>query len=333
MDDHASPDEALKNDTTFSNAAATAPRLRPAEQTGFGSGVAASAPRNDSGQLGSRRTPGTTSSSSTRSSKRLRGSPARCPPGSYLDGSSIYTNSRYPHRGEGKQSNRAQWTREMSGDRRSGGRGRRRKRSAGGRPKNITTPSVEDSSREGASSAGRDNSLSGEPSSRAGPAGRTPASAVQPPSSRGFSSAGAAAIHPVRRSSRTNVAFGDTSSRAGPTGCTPASAVQPDHDGEAEDLSNQLYRRQSVLLAASAQSTRRTLHDDRQHQQRATNANHPRVRSAGMASGLTQPAAQTNAASRQEQPPRLYSIKRTKKKKQPQPKQGWNKGVSPDAVW
>ena len=174
----------------------------------------------------------------------------------------------------------------MSGDRGSSGRGRKRKRSTAGRPKKNTTPSVAQSSRESAGSAAGDNSLSG-----------------------------------------------DTSSRAGPTGCTPASAVQPDHDGEAEDLSNQLYRRQSVLLAASAQSTRGTLHDDRQHQQRATNANHPRVRSAGTASGLTQPAAQTNAASRQEQPPRLYSIKRTKKKKQPQPKQGWNKGVSPDAVW
>ena len=174
----------------------------------------------------------------------------------------------------------------MSGDRGSSGSGRKRKRSTAGRPKKNTTPSVAQSSRESAGSAAGDNSLSG-----------------------------------------------DTSSRAGPTGCTPASAVQLDHDGEAEDLSNQLYRRQSVLLAASAQSTRGTLHDDRQHQQRATNANHPRVRSAGTASGPTQPAAQTHAASRQEQPPRLYSIKRTKKKKQPQPKQGWNKGVSPDAAW
>ena len=33
MDDRASPDEALQFDTTFSNAAATAPRRRPAEQT------------------------------------------------------------------------------------------------------------------------------------------------------------------------------------------------------------------------------------------------------------------------------------------------------------
>ena len=115
MDDRSSPDEALQFDNTFSDAAATAPRRRPAEQTGFGSGVAASAPRhNDSGQLGSRRTPGTTSradqpgfdsgvaasaprhndgdqtgsrrtpgttsSSSTRSSKRQRGEPAQCPP-------------------------------------------------------------------------------------------------------------------------------------------------------------------------------------------------------------------------------------------------------------
>ena len=44
MDDRALPDEALQFDTTFTNAAATAPRRRPAEQTGFGSGVAASAP-------------------------------------------------------------------------------------------------------------------------------------------------------------------------------------------------------------------------------------------------------------------------------------------------
>ena len=55
MDDRASPDEALQFNNTFSDAAATAPRRRPAEQTGFGSGVAASAPRhNDSDQLGSR---------------------------------------------------------------------------------------------------------------------------------------------------------------------------------------------------------------------------------------------------------------------------------------
>ena len=33
MDDRASPDEALQFDTTFTNAAATAPRRRPAEQT------------------------------------------------------------------------------------------------------------------------------------------------------------------------------------------------------------------------------------------------------------------------------------------------------------
>ena len=33
MDDRALPDEALQFDTTFSNAAATAPRRRPAEQT------------------------------------------------------------------------------------------------------------------------------------------------------------------------------------------------------------------------------------------------------------------------------------------------------------
>ena len=45
------------------------------------------------------------------------------------------------------------------------------------------------------------------PTSRVAPAGLTPASAVQPPSSGGSSSTGAAAIHPVRRSSRTNVAF------------------------------------------------------------------------------------------------------------------------------
>ena len=141
MDDRASPDEALQFDNTFSDAAATAPRRRPAEQTGFGSGVAASAPRhndsgqlgsrqtpgttsraeqpgfdsgvaasaprhNDGGQTGSRRTPGTTSSSSTRSSKRQRGEPAQCPPGSSLDRSSIYTDSKDPHRGEGKQTGR-----------------------------------------------------------------------------------------------------------------------------------------------------------------------------------------------------------------------------------
>ena len=258
-------------------------------------------------------------------------------------------------------SHRAQTTRAMSGDRRSSGRPSKRRRStagAGGRPRNSTTPSVANSSRDGAGSGGRDNSLSGDPSRRAGPTGRTPASAVQPHSSGGSSSAGAAAIRPVRRSSRTNVAF------ATPGGLTSGSAQGPselsssnrsrkrqrtnssddhdsddhaigrgDHDDEPEDVSNQYYRQQSVLLAASAQSTRGTLHDDGQHQQRATNANHPRVRSAGTASGPTQPAAQTHAASRQEQPPRLYSIKRTKKKKQPRPKQGWNKGVSPDAAW
>ena len=62
MDDRASPNEALQFDNTFTDAAATAPRRHPAEQTGFGSGVAASATQhNDSGQLSSRRTPGTTS--------------------------------------------------------------------------------------------------------------------------------------------------------------------------------------------------------------------------------------------------------------------------------
>ena len=87
MDDRSSSNEALQFNNTFSNAAATAPRCRPAEQTGFGSG-------------------GTTSSSSTRSSKRQRGLPAQCPPGSYFDGSSIYTNPKDPHRGEGKQTGR-----------------------------------------------------------------------------------------------------------------------------------------------------------------------------------------------------------------------------------
>ena len=106
-----------------------------------------------------------------------------------------------------------------------------------------------------------------------------------------------------------------------------------DHDVEPEDFLNQYFRRQRVALAATAPATRGTLHGDRQHQQRATNANHPRGRSAGTASGPTQPAAQTHAGSRQEQPPRRNFIKRTKKKKQPQPKQGWNKGVSSDAVW
>ena len=118
-------------------------------------------------------------------------------------------------------SHRAQTTRAMSGDRRSSGRPSKRRRStagAGGRPRNSTTPSVANSSRDGAGSGGRDNSLSGDPSRRAGPTGRTPASAVQPHSSGGSSSAGAAAIHPVWRSSRTNVAF------ATPGGLTTGSA-------------------------------------------------------------------------------------------------------------
>ena len=106
----------------------------------------------------------------------------------------------------------------MSGDRGSSRRGRKRKHSAAGCPRKNNTPSVADSSREGAGTAGRDNSLSGDPSSLAGHAGRTPASAVQPPSSGGSSSAGAAAINPVRRSSRTNVAF------ATPGGLTSGSA-------------------------------------------------------------------------------------------------------------
>ena len=95
----------------------------------------------------------------------------------------------------------------MSGGRGSSGRGRKRKRRTGGRPRNHTTPSVADLSREGAGSADRGNSLSGDPSSRVVPAVQTPASALQTSSSRGSCSAGAGASIPVRRSNRRNNAF------------------------------------------------------------------------------------------------------------------------------
>ena len=112
------------------------------------------------------------------------------------------TTSSSHNSGDG--SNRAQWTRAMSGDRGSSGSGRKRKRSTAGRPKKNTTPSVAQSSRESAGSAAGDNSLSGDTSSRAGPAGRTPASAVQPLSSGGSSLAGAASSNQVRRRSHWN---------------------------------------------------------------------------------------------------------------------------------
>lgn len=74
MADRPLPNKVLQFDHTSSDAVATAPRHRRDEQSGFVSGVAASAPQNNgSGQPGSRRTPGTASTSSTQSSKRLRG--------------------------------------------------------------------------------------------------------------------------------------------------------------------------------------------------------------------------------------------------------------------
>ena len=269
MDDRALPDEALQFDTTFTNAAATAPRRRPAEQTGFGSG-------------------GTTSSSSTRSSKRQRGSPAQCPPGSYFDGSSIYTNPKDPHRGEGKQTGR-HYDLSHSREQQPGFDSR----------VSASQPRQNDSQQTG---------------SRRDP--RSTSRAEQSKFASSYSNRSC-------KRQRTNSSDDHDDHAIG----------RGDHDDEPEDVLNQYYRQHRVLLAASAPSTRGTLHDDRQHQQRATNANYPRGRSAGTASGPTQPAAQTHAGSRQERPRRHHFFKRTKKKKQSQPKQGWDKGVSSNAVW
>ena len=77
----------------------------------------------------------------------------------------------------------------------------------GGKGGTTATPSAADSSREGAGSAGRRNSSSGDPSSRVLPVGRTPASAVHTSSSGGSLSAGAATINLVRHRTRRNDAF------------------------------------------------------------------------------------------------------------------------------
>ena len=109
-----------------------------------------------------------------------------------------------------------------------------------------------------------------------------------------------------------------------------------DHYVEPEDhehFGNEYHRPHGVFLAAIAPATRGMLHGNPQHPQRATKANHPRRRLAGTASGQTQPEAPTHAGSRQEQPRPHRFVKRHKKKKQSQQKQGWNKGVSPNAVW
>ena len=109
-----------------------------------------------------------------------------------------------------------------------------------------------------------------------------------------------------------------------------------DHDVEPKDhehFGNQYYRPHGVLLAAIAPATRGILHGNPQHPQRETKANHPRRRLAGTASGQAQPEAPTHAVSRQEQPRPHRSVQKHKNKKQSQQKQGWNKGVSPNAVW
>ena len=92
------------------------------------------------------------------------------------------------------------------------GRSRGRKRChPGGRPRqnrNTTSASTAQSFCRGDGGVGRGNSASGDPSRYAVPVRRTPVSAVQPSSSGGSSSAGAAgASNHVRRSVRQNNAL------------------------------------------------------------------------------------------------------------------------------
>ena len=282
MDDRSSPNEALQINNTFSNAAATAPRCCPAEQTGLGSGVAASAPRHhDSGQLGSRRTPGTTSSSSTRSSKRQWGEPAQC----------------------------------------------QRDRSSGHHRVAASAPRHNDVDRTGSRRAPRTTS-------RAEQSGFDSGVAAYAPRLNGGYQTGS------QRSPGTTSSYSDRSrkrQRCDTSDDHDDQAIgRGDHDVEPKDhehFGNEYHRRHGVALAAIAPATRGMLHGNPQHPQRATKANHPRRRLAGTASGQTQPEAQTHAGSCQEQPRPHCFVKRHKKKKQSQQKQGWNKGVSPNAVW
>ena len=127
-----------------------------------------------------------------------------------------------------------------------------------------------------------------------------------------------------------------------------------------EDFSNKYFRRARVALAATAKATQGMPHGDQWHQQQATNPNHPQRRSAGMTSGLAQqkqrtqslaldrprpwqnkkPSTQTQVSSReklhrrrQQQRGRPEQHRQKQNNKQSRPKQGWNKGVSPNAVW